>query len=233
MQLSDSALPIGTLSHSFGLEMLVEDGSVTVNRLYSFLTDYLQETGTVEAAYCLKMLHTATRYRANDDNALDDALYTIWLTINGTLDALKQARESREASTALGRRLLQLVLKLEPNPIIERAVQVAKAQQIGTHHSAAFGLTCGLWQIDPQTAAAAFLQQTITSLVSACQRLMPLGQTQANQLLWDLKPAILVAAANGFELAAILDDRPPAMFAVSLEVASMRHPDMITRLFIS
>ena len=39
----------------------------------------------------------------------------------------------------------------------------------------------------------AYLNQSVAGLVSACQRLMPLGQTAASQLLWALKPAILEA----------------------------------------
>jgi urease accessory protein len=67
----------------------------------------------------------------------------------------------------------------------------------------------------------------MTALVSACQRLLPLGQTQAHQILWDLKPAILTAAAAA---------GPPALagsFTPLLDVASARHPTLYTRLFMS
>ncbi len=218
MQLADSALPIGTLAHSFGMETLVAEGALSVHTLEVFLRDYLLETGTLEAAYCLKAYHIA----GLDDEAFDLA----WLSLNRDLDALKIARESREASTALGRRFHQLALKLDAHPRFEQAGQLAKSQQVGIHHCAAFGLACGVWMIDREMAVSAFLQQSVTSLVSGCQRLMPLGQTQASRLIWDLKPAILEAVARA-------DQETPFIFAAAVEVASMRHPDLTTRLFIS
>jgi urease accessory protein len=67
----------------------------------------------------------------------------------------------------------------------------------------------------------------MTALVSACQRLLPLGQTQAQQILWDLKPAILAAVAQLGK---------PALtnsFTPLLDLASARHASLYTRLFMS
>ncbi|HTB17571.1 MAG TPA: urease accessory UreF family protein, partial [Bryobacteraceae bacterium] len=79
------------------------------------------------------------------------------------------------------------------------------------------------------TAAAAYLQQSMTALVSACQRLLPLGQTQAHQILWNLKPAILRAAESG----AVHPLSQMGSFTPLLDVASARHATQYTRLFMS
>jgi urease accessory protein UreF len=57
---------------------------------------------------------------------------------------------------------------------------------------------------------------------------MPLGQQQAARLLWELKPAILDATQ-----ASSAADVETAAFTLLVEIASMRHVNLGTRLFIS
>jgi urease accessory protein len=83
--------------------------------------------------------------------------------------------------------------------------------------------------IEPEPASAAYLQQSITTLVSCCQRLLPLGQTRAHQILWNLKPAIVSAARH----AAGVPPERMGCFTPVLDIASARHPTLSTRLFIS
>jgi urease accessory protein len=66
-------------------------------------------------------------------------------------------------------------------------------------------------------------------MVSIAQRLMPLGQHQAAAVQWALKPAIREAAGRSRQL----DYRTTGTFLPLLEIASMRHPRLETRLFVS
>jgi len=52
LHLTDSALPIGTAAHSFGLETLVAEGGLAVAGLADFLADYLAEIGGLEGGAC-------------------------------------------------------------------------------------------------------------------------------------------------------------------------------------
>lgn len=224
LQLTDSAIPIGSTAHSFGLETLVAEGYLTVERLSSFLHDYLQEASLLESSFC-RLGHRLATVPAQD-------IFEVrWLALNDQLSAYKMARESRIASSTLGRRLLQLVQGLEPHPCITYALQSAKQAGRDTHYSSTFGLLGGILDIHEDNTTLAYLQQSLTSLISACQRLLPLGQTQASSILWQLKPTLVEIARQSEKVARHAEDI--AVFTPLLDVGSMRHPTITTRLFIS
>jgi urease accessory protein len=224
LHIGDSALPIGSASHSFGLETLASDGVLTPSSLEAFLREYLRETGVVDAALC------AAGHRLAFGNAANDGFEVRWVELCDVASALKPARESRDASAVLGRRLLQLVASLEPHDVVDRALDCAHGpSKAAAHYPAAFGLAAAALGIDRPAAVFACLHQSLTGLISACQRTMPVGQFQASRTLWDLKPDVAEAAERG--LSTDLSD--VRCFAPLVDVGSMRHRRLPTRLFIS
>ena len=196
LHLADSALPIGGAAHSFGLETLADEESLTPGDVETFLRAYLEEAGSLESVFVR---------RASKGGNL--------LALSAELSARKMARESRDASLKLGRRFAELV-----NGMLERHLL-----ETNLHYCIAFGAAGASFDIPVNAVVLAYLNQSITGLVSACQRLMPLGQAAASKILWNLKPAIARASLSEEALC----------FSPYLELASMRHGSIETRLFIS
>ena len=121
-----------------------------------------------------------------------------------------------------------LAAQLSEIDIVESSQSFESGAEV--HLAACFGFAAGAMELDSDTAAAAYLQQSITTLVSGCQRLLPLGQTRAHEILWNLKPAILCARATRRRVARRSEAN---CFTPLLDVASARHASLYTRLFMS
>ena len=226
LHLADSALPIGALAHSFGLESLVSNGLLTVRELEEFLRGYLEETGMVESVFCREGFRIACNWES-------ERSLVRWCEINERLHAMKPARESRAGSIALGRNFLSAVSVLGDFSVIRSALE-ASAPTSGSHasvveHSMAFGLAGGVLGLDEENVVLAFLHQSVAGLISACQRLLPLGQSAATRILWQLKPKIIATAMGS--ASSSVDD--VCCFNPLLDWGAMEHPALSTRLFIS
>jgi urease accessory protein len=97
------------------------------------------------------------------------------------------------------------------------------------HHCTAFGLTASTLGIEEERAVLGYLHQAIAGLVSACQRLLPIGQSEAMRVLWNLKPAMIETAKRSRDCK--IDE--VSCFMPLLDWGAMEHPALSTRLFIS
>jgi len=220
LHLADSALPIGALAHSFGLESLAACGLLTPAGLPEFLRGYTEEAGLMEAVFCREAFRLV---------AAEGYSNIRWLELNRRLSAVKPARESRAGSAALGQHFLSAVLGLGELPLVRDALAAGRQAHGVVHHSPAFGLVAAVLGLGEEHAVLAYLHQSLAGLLSACQRLMPIGQGEATRILWNLKPAMIEAAERS--RAATIDD--VCCFMPLLDWAAMEHPALTTRLFIS
>jgi urease accessory protein len=222
LHLADSALPIGGLAHSFGLESLVSQELLGVSDLPEFLRGFLEEAGMVEAVFCREAFRLA---QIDQEKLCADR----WVELNDRLGALKPARESRAGSASLGKNFLTAAAALGDFPTLRDALEASKRAGSAVHHSLAFGLVSGVLRFGEDRAVLAYLHQSIAGLVSASQRLLPLGQSAATKILWSIKPAILETANRSATCA--IDDA--CCFMPLLDWGAMEHPALRTRLFVS
>jgi urease accessory protein len=207
LQLADSALPVGAAAHSFGLECLVAENNLEVGDLPDFFQGYLEEAGRLEAVFVY------AGYEASSTQQ--------WLQLNLRMSAMKPARETREASLRLGKRLAGLAAE---------AFAMSLPYATGpSHFPLMFGHVGRFIGSAADETVAAYLHQSLAGLVSACQRLLPLGQSGAATLLWQLKPVILETLA----IARKTHVDEACLSQPLLDLASSRHPGLPTRLFIS
>jgi len=213
-QLISPTLPVGAYSYSTGLEQAVEAG---------WLTDVAAVRGWIEAQLlrvharvdlpALVRLHAAWE---RDDLAAVES----W---NDWLRASRETAELRAEDLGQGRALARLLADLGMAPAAPWA-----ARSDGCW-ATLFALALRVWSIPLNEALEGYLWAWCENQVAAAVKLVPLGQTQGQQLLGQLSPAIAAAAAQGRRL----DDVEMGGGLPGVTLSSVLHETQYSRMFRS
>jgi urease accessory protein len=220
LQVAGGSFPTGSFSHSYGLETLIQDGRITdaedladVARLWLRYVVTTSEGGAVAVAF------RATR--GNDLTRLAD--------LDEMLTALKLTRETREASTKVGNAFLRTVSSTFGWENIDRYWRATAEGRCAGHYATAFGVAAADAGVSATDALPAFLHSALYGVVAVAARLMPLGQLDAQRVLAASWPQI----ADCAETALVLDLDDLSVPAAALDIASMRHERLYSRLCMS
>jgi urease accessory protein len=198
------AFPTGGFAWSHGLETAVRDGTV---RDAASLEDWLEVLLRWGAGRTDAILMTAAH---RSDGAGLAALAEL-------AQALAPSRERRAETLGQGAALARTLRAVHGWDLPDMALPVA------------LGRAARLGELPIGPVSAVALQGFATTLVQAAQRLMPLGQTDAQGLLLRLSPVCEAVAAEALHLAP--DDIGSSAFAI--DIASMRHEALEPRIFRS
>jgi len=215
LQLSSVSLPVGGYAFSQGLEYAVEKGWVSnMVKTRDWIALQLHET---QALIDLPVLKGAMQaVTATDEKS--------WQGWNDLILASRETRELRLTDTAMGEALVRLLKQLDVT--LPRYASEAEGD---ISFVALYAYPAVQWQIPFTAAATGLTFAWLENQIAAATKLVPLGQTQAQQLLSDLQTLIpaTIRTAEDVDEAEIGGSLP------ALAIASAQHETQYTRLFRS
>ncbi len=220
LQVASASFPIGSFSHSYGLETLIQDERIAdaedlaaVAHLWLRYSVATSDGGAVGIAY------RATG--AND--------FTTLVELDELLTALKLTRETREASIKIGNAFLRTVSTAFDWETVDRYRRAAAERRCVGHYATAFGVAAADGGASVTEAVLAFLYSALSAVVGVAARIVPIGQLDVQRLLASSWPLVLDCA----ETALVLDLDHLGILATVMDIASMRHERLYSRLCMS
>lgn len=217
LRLASPQLPIGGYSYSQGLEMAVENGTVTdAQSAHRWIADQLLlNLARFEAPLLLAHCVAA----AEED-------WGQLLELCAEHRASRETRELQLESRQMGYSLKQLLLGLAE---LDAPARHYLAQLEEPHLALGWALAARAWNIPAQDALAAWLWSWLENQLAVLMKTLPLGQQAAQRLTTQLLPTLQQAQFDATEL----DPRHYGSAAFGLSLASMAHERQYSRLFRS
>ena len=191
--------PVGGFAYSSGLEQAISDGWVTPHTLQDWLADMLRDgNGRVDAI----LIRSA-------------ATHPDPLEVDAIACALCPSQERLLEMQALGAPFCAQ-LKANWNVAVD-----------GLTYPVALGVGIRDLDLPLETAIQMYLHAWVSTVATACQRLMALGQTDAQKIVANLAP--LCSDITQETRDQTLDDLSSQSFAA--DITSMRHETLSPRIF--
>lgn len=212
LQLSSAALPVGGYSFSQGLEFAIDDGWLKS-------TDDIARWLSVQMATSLACVDLPLLQRQMQaSSAADSEQLSYW---NAYALACRETAELRMTDTAMGAALVRLAKSLD----VELPFSAEKDSSFVT----VFAMVATHWQLDSKTACYGYMWAWLENQVAAATKIVPLGQTSAQQLLSALLQEIPATIHQSMH---VNDDSIGASLP-GVAMASIRHETQYSRLFRS
>jgi urease accessory protein len=218
------AWPIGAFAHSGGLEWAVEAGHVHDRASCAQWIADLIESGAIHNDTVL-FVHAWRAAKAGDVEVLRE--------VAELATASQTGFERRLESTAQGAAFRRIAVSAidHPRPAKDVGTLLANIDDEDLAYAVAAATLFAAEGVPLAQALTAWMHGAASNLVSAAQRLVPLGQTDGQRVLRDLRPTIfaLVAAALALPEGDPFDQLGGCTLLA--ELGCMAHETQYTRLF--
>ncbi len=220
LHLSDPTLPIGSFSHSHGLETYVQ-------------LDIVHDTTSAEL-FIVENLKSNVKY---NDASFVRLAYEVAATNNFSeiisLDqectALKCAKEIRQASQKLGVRLIKIFRRYQDHDLISKYDIAIRENKASGHYCIAFGLYAFLLGIPLEETLYSYYYNTAVGLVTNSVKLVPLGQLDGQDIMFRLQPIMTRLVTETLEV----DRSLVGLLNIGLDLRCMQHERLYSRLYMS
>lgn len=218
MQLNGGTFPTGGFSQSWGLETYVTDGMVHDSETFkAFLETYLDAAvGRCEGPLLLKAYQLVEPLQEEELKELEQLS-----------NASKVTKESREASIRMGKAFLRLMEPILDDERLSAISKLFKSREVS--YPVIYGAVCRLLELDAEEAIRAYVYSTANTLVQSAIKLVPLGNTEAQQVLFEAADMMEDAVKLSMEIP--VDDI--TNFCPGMDIASIKHETLAVRLYMS
>ena len=228
LQISDSAFPTGAFSHSQSLEAFHAAGELRDAGDLSRLVRL--QLGALATSDCiaLRVAYGATQGATQGATPGPGSALAV-VVPDLLLTATKLTRELREASLATGRKFLRSVRALGCVGKVEELDRLIRDGTADGNLAVCYGVAGSELGVGEEATLEAYLFAGAASLVSAGQKLVPLGGDTAQRVLHELGEAVLRAARDSAKIPV----ESMHAFAPTVDIRSMHHERQRVRLYIS
>lgn len=214
MHMVSPALPVGAYAYSQGQEFAVEKGFITdADSAREWIRGVMMHS---VAGLDLPVLIRLQRAWTQTDR--ERVLY--W---NSFLQACRESAEFELEDQQMGRALIRLLGALD----IDAARHWPRQQAVC--FATAFALAGVHWQVNEMDVLQGYCWSWLENQVAAATKLVPLGQTEAQQVLL----ALMDSVREAVECASALEDDEIGAGLPGLALLSAQHETQYSRLFRS
>ena len=221
LQLNDATFPIGSYTHSWGLETFVQKGIIRdAESAESYFRAELESNFLTNDFLCTRLSYEAAEKSDWKEIQEIDEIY----------NASRNAKEIREGSKKLAARFLKTVSLWEDAENSEnRAGNRSENPYIPNHFPVAYGSYCAVSKINEEEALKAFLYSQISARVVTAVKLVPLSQSEGQKILHSL----FTLFGEILEKVMRLSKDDLCRSSPQSEILSIQHEFLYTRLYMS